>query len=82
MPKNFSGLKINLRGINKIHRAMQPQVDELGAEVVANADGNYEYVANPHKWGGRGHVQTADEATAKKDAESNELLQALGRTIQ
>ena len=75
-------VKLNMRGVNAILRAHQPIVDEVGKDIANNANGNYEYVSNEHRWTGRGHVQTADGETARKDAESNELLKALGRAIR
>ncbi|MBC9954948.1 hypothetical protein ICM05_09890 [Leucobacter sp. cx-42] len=75
-------VKLNLRGINKLLKSAQPMVDKIGREIAADADGNYEYVSNEHRWTGRGHIQTADIETARKDARNNELLKALGRNIK
>ncbi|QAB17136.1 hypothetical protein Leucomu_03645 [Leucobacter muris] len=82
MPKNRA--RINLRSVNTImsNQACQSLVDEVGEEMAGVADGNYEYVSNPHRYVARGHVQTADAATARRDAETNELLRALAAVIR
>lgn len=74
--------KLKLLGVNKVLRAAQPRIDAIGAKIAADADGNYEYVSNEHRWTGRGHVRTADAETARKDAITNELLRAVGRAIE
>lgn len=79
---NKPQVRLNLQGINKLLKAAQPKVDEIGKKIAEDADGNYRYVSNEHRWTGRGHVEAADVETAVKDAQSNELLKALGRSIQ
>ena len=77
-------VKLNLRGINAVMTspAAQAEVDRLGEKIVGNADGNYRYVPNPHRWTARGHVEPADAETAREDARTNELLSALGRSME
>ena len=78
----FSRPKIRLAGVNEVLRAHQPLVDEVGETIADNAEGNYEYVSNPHRFTARGHAQTSDIETAIKDAKTHELLRAVGRSIK
>lgn len=79
MAKN---VKLNIRGISAVLKSAQPKVDEVGEEIAAGAAGNYRYVPNPHHRTARGHVETADIATARSDARTHELLKSLGRSIR
>lgn len=78
----FTPVKLKLAGVNQLLRAHQPLVDEVGESIAGAADGNYEYVSNPHRYTARGHTQTADVETAIKDAKTHELLKAVGRSIR
>lgn len=78
----FSPVKLKLLGVNELLRAHQPEVDEIGKDIANDADGNYRYVPNPHRFTARGHIETADTKTAVADAKSHELLKSLGRNIR
>lgn len=69
-------------GVNEVLRSAQPLVDELGQAIVDNTPGNYEYVSNPHRFTGRGHVQPKDPETARRPDQAVELLRGVGRVIR
>ncbi|GAA1323170.1 hypothetical protein ACFSWE_08645 [Leucobacter albus] len=79
---SFSRVKLNLPGVNQMLREQQPLVDAVGEAIAGNAEGNYEYVANPHRFTARGHTQTADVETAVNDTKTHELLRAVGRSVR
>lgn len=74
-----TGLKLNLRGINRLMASdtMQGLVDERGRAMARRAGANFEYVSRRHKWTARGYVQPANAEGAKEEARDKRLTRAL-----
>lgn len=72
-------VKLNLRGINKVLRAAQPEIDRVGKRMAGEAGEGFEYEAKPYKWWtARGFVQTKNDTDVGRARQAREhVLQKL-----
>ena len=73
----ISDVRLNIAGVNELMRAQQPMVDAIGRRAAARAGRGFEYVPAPHRWTGRGYVQTADREGRIREANEKILLRTL-----
>lgn len=69
---------INLPGLNRVLRSAQGTLDAHGRRMQMAAGGDFEYVAAPHKWTGRGYLRTKNSAGRKQQADNAVLERVLG----
>lgn len=76
---SISGLKLNIRSINRIMASDSAQkiVDDEGQAMAQRAGSNFEYVSRRHKWTARGYVQPANVEGAKEEARDKKLTRAI-----
>lgn len=71
--------KLVMKGVNKVLRDAQPQVNESAYRMKAAAGPGHQVVVNPHKWTGRAHVEQETDAQARRDPNGLALLRALSQ---
>jgi hypothetical protein len=74
----ISNVQLNLRGLNVVMRAAQPQLDVIGRRMAAAAGDGFEYEPNPHPWTARGYVQTSSARGRRREAIDKVLTRTLG----
>ena len=72
--------ELNLPGLNELMKSpeMQGALQEAGEAVAGAADGNYGVRVHVANYVAIANVYPDDQASAKKNYESNELLKAVG----
>ncbi|WP_137771814.1 MULTISPECIES: hypothetical protein [unclassified Microbacterium] len=80
---SVSGLKLNIRGINRIMGSDSAQdiVDAEGRAISGRAGRNFEYVQRRHKWTARGYVQATNEEGRIEEAANKVLTKAIGARV-
>lgn len=73
------GVKLNLRGLNKLmtSAAMQADIDARGRRMAAAAGPEFEYVRSPHRYTARGYVRTASARGARQEAREKRLARSI-----
>lgn len=82
MGRNDAKVKLKLPGINKLLKSVQPKLDQVGEEIATDAGPGYRYVPNEHHRTARGHIEPESLEVARRDAETNDLLKAVGHNIR
>ena len=72
--------ELNLPGLNQLMRSggIQAQLQEAGEAVADIADGNYGVRVHEADYVAIANVYPEDRESARKNAQDNELLKALG----
>lgn len=71
--------KLVMKGVNKVLRDAQPQVNEATHRIAAAAGPGHRAVVYPHRWTARGFVEQVDDAQARRDPNGLSLLRALSQ---
>lgn len=73
-------VQLNLPGLNALMRSkpVQDRVNDIGAEMAADAGEGFEYVPSTHRYTARGYVQVNSLDGARRQARDAVLERVMG----
>lgn len=70
-------VRLNLKGVNAVLKAQQPDVDARARRIAAAAGDGFEVESAPHKWTARAYVRPKTASARRREAQDKVLNRAI-----